>query len=183
MYSVIFIYLIFIILITCDDNSDVRYYYTEKEKISSIASNNKSIPSNELTCTIPEGWLVSNGSTMRLASYNVPFNGGIGDLSVIRLGGDAGGIVANVNRWRGQLNLPPMDQDKISNITNIANENKSKYRWFKIINETAPSSAFLCAILPENNTTLFIKLNIPISAIEEIENQFLEFCSSIIISE
>ena len=42
---------------------------------------------------------------MRLASFAIPYSGGTGDLSVIQLGGDGGGLMSYVNRWRGQLNL------------------------------------------------------------------------------
>jgi hypothetical protein len=47
---------------------------------------------------------------MRVASFRVPAAGGAScDLSVVRLPGEAGGRLANVNRWRGQLGLDPLD--------------------------------------------------------------------------
>ena len=56
---------------------------------------------------------------MRLASYNVPFDGGVGDLSIIRLAGQAGGDLANVNRWRDQLGLPNIDEINLREMENI----------------------------------------------------------------
>ncbi len=45
---------------------------------------------------------------MRVASFEVSENGKTADVSVIPLGGMAGGDLANVNRWRGQVGLPPL---------------------------------------------------------------------------
>ena len=182
MCRIFFIFLIAIFSITCNNNSDVRYYQLDKLNTNTNDDKTK-IRSDALSFTLPNGWAASNGSSMRLESFNVPFDGGLGDLSVIRLGGNAGGDLANINRWRGQLNLPAIDKIKMDEITNISKGYSYNYKWFKIINISEPTSAFLCAILPERETTIFVKLNIPISAIKEVEKQFLEFCSSIIVSK
>ena len=50
---------------------------------------------------------------MRLASYQIPILDYFADLSVTKFGGDAGGIKANVNRWRKQLNLIPETLEEI----------------------------------------------------------------------
>ena len=183
MYRIFFSTLLVLIFIGCNENSSIRHYYVVKTETNKINSNNSTLSKEALTYNAPEDWVESTGSSMRIASYTVPYNGGFGDLSVIRLGGDAGGIVANVNRWRGQLNLPPVNKENINKITFFGKGNSASYKWFKIINDNEPTSAFLCAILPEKNTTLFIKLNLPIAAITEVESEFLDFCSSITILE
>ena len=45
---------------------------------------------------------------MRLASFEVPYSTGSGDLSIMELSGSGGGLEANVNRWRGQIGLDPV---------------------------------------------------------------------------
>jgi hypothetical protein len=45
---------------------------------------------------------------MRYATLRAPVSGKA-DVSVTVLPGDAGGELANVNRWRGQIGLPPID--------------------------------------------------------------------------
>ena len=69
-------------------------------------------PSTDLpSWQVPAGWKPVAASTMRLASFSVDgANGQTGDLSVVALGPGAGGNLANVNRWRGQLSLPPLDE-------------------------------------------------------------------------
>ncbi|MCW5556387.1 MAG: hypothetical protein KIT22_00850 [Verrucomicrobiae bacterium] len=59
---------------------------------------------------VPPGWTPAAPTTMRLASFVVEGSGGEkGDLSVVVLGSNGGGALANVNRWRGQLSLDPLD--------------------------------------------------------------------------
>lgn len=53
--------------------------------------------------TAPEGWPSKPGDGMRRATYAA----GKAELTVVSLPGEAGGALANVNRWRGQLGLPP----------------------------------------------------------------------------
>ena len=45
---------------------------------------------------------------MRVASFELPKTGGKAEVTVVALPGDVGGELANVNRWRGQLALPPV---------------------------------------------------------------------------
>jgi len=40
-------------------------------------------------------------------------------------------------------------------------------------------SAFLCAILPAGNQTLFVKLSIHPNGLRDIKTEFISFCSSI----
>lgn len=63
----------------------------------------------EINVTAPEGWEASKGSSMRVASFAIKGEGGAtADVSVIPLPGDSGSVLENVNRWRGQVQLPPL---------------------------------------------------------------------------
>ena len=67
------------------------------------------------TWVLPEGWEEGKQSSMRLASYNVPLSGGgVGDFSLVQLGGVAGGVMANINRWRGQIGLGDATPEEIA---------------------------------------------------------------------
>ena len=43
----------------------------------------------------------------------VPGDGGESDLSITAFPGDVGGELMNVNRWRGQVGLPPIRQEEL----------------------------------------------------------------------
>lgn len=67
-------------------------------------------PSGEsaLGWKLPAGWTQTLTGGMRYATIrpNVP---GRLDVSVVVLAGEAGGELANVNRWRAQIGLPPIE--------------------------------------------------------------------------
>ncbi len=74
---------------------------------------------NPLSWTTPEGWKEapagSDPSGMRLIDLRFGPNAeGECYLSVIQ--GEAGGLEANVNRWRGQMGLPPMSADELAKL-------------------------------------------------------------------
>ena len=58
---------------------------------------------------LPKGWIEAHTGGMRLATLKPPAAGKI-DVSVIMIPGAAGGELANVNRWRGQIGLQPIDE-------------------------------------------------------------------------
>jgi len=63
----------------------------------------------EIKVIPPEGWEKSEGSAMRAASFSITGeNGATADISVIPLPGESGSVLDNVNRWRNQLQLPPI---------------------------------------------------------------------------
>lgn len=62
--------------------------------------------SKEIEWKVPAGWKEQAPSSMRVGSFLVKGeNGQEADMSVVPLSGAAGGDLANINRWRGQINL------------------------------------------------------------------------------
>ena len=71
-----------------------------------------------LTWIAPAHWKTKTVSAMRRASYAVPMNDGSdADLSISVLGGAAGGLPANINRWRAQLALPELSPGEVTGTT------------------------------------------------------------------
>ena len=67
----------------------------------------------QLTWKTPDGWTQMPAGEMRVASFKIQGAGGKqADVSVIPLPGLASSTDdANVNRWRGQVSLPPISPD------------------------------------------------------------------------
>ena len=99
-------------------------------------------------------------------------------MSVTHFPGDAGGVTANVNRWRKQLSLPEITQREIELNSQNFKSNIGSYQIYKIINPENKESGFLCAIIPANNFTIFIKLNSYPKTIDNLMEEFIEFSSS-----
>lgn len=63
---------------------------------------------------VPKGWVAQPLSVMRVGSFLIKGeNGQTADVSVVPLAGEAGGDLANVNRWRGQINLSPITESDL----------------------------------------------------------------------
>ena len=166
-----------IIVQSCGNDNHIRTYRLPKTTPSpQKQSGNSSI--SGIKWEKPEMWVESNGSSMRLASFEVPYMEGNGDLSVVQLAGTGGGLIPNVNRWRRQLNLEPQSLSEIEKDVIEKNGELGKYKMFRIIN-SQNNSAFLVAIIPIGNQTLFVKLSADPSGIQESESDFIYFCSSI----
>jgi hypothetical protein len=70
---------------------------------------------------LPEGWRESGGSEMRFATIRFDARGQTHEMSVIPLptgGGDYNEyLLANINRWRGQMNQGPISQAELAKTT------------------------------------------------------------------
>jgi hypothetical protein len=161
-------------------NDNTRSYQLKKTNkthtIDKVVENRDK--STKLIWEKPDSWIPSEGSSMRLASFAIPYSVGTGDLSVIQLGGDGGGLKSNVNRWRGQLNLGPIDLFDIEKDIVKEKGQLNIYKTIQIINQEV-DSAFLCAIIPYGNYTIFVKLSLKPIGIMEVKDDFITFCSSL----
>ena len=62
----------------------------------------------------PPGWRVApKPATMSVATFSVGTQTQMAKVTVVPLPGDAGGLVANVNRWRRQVGLDPTSPQQI----------------------------------------------------------------------
>src|SRR5215475_6543912 len=65
--------------------------------------------------TTPELWTEVPPSSMRYASFSAPAQeGGKIDISVVTFPGDGGADADNINRWRGQIGLAPLDSSTVT---------------------------------------------------------------------
>jgi hypothetical protein len=63
----------------------------------------------------PEGWQEQAGKSMRIGSFLIPGDEGRkAEVAITTFPGDVGGDFANVNRWRGQIQLPPITEAELS---------------------------------------------------------------------
>src|SRR5213595_1133781 len=63
----------------------------------------------------PEGWTEVPPSSMRYASFSASSDeGGKIDISIVTFAGDGGSDADNVNRWRGQIDLAPIDASAVT---------------------------------------------------------------------
>ena len=98
------------------DRSEIHSYRVDREFDGSSAAAEgvaEAQPSQAeslgVTWSVPSGWQeVETTSSMRIATFRAA-NGQ--EIAVTAFPGDVGGLLANVNRWRGQVGLESIDEE------------------------------------------------------------------------
>ena len=169
-------------LSACKEEPSIKQYRVQKAPSSPAPlESTVTAPSGlPFTWSVPDGWREGKASSMRVASYEAPLNGETGDFSLIRLSGAAGGIAANVNRWRGQIGLGPVSSEEISHITQAAKTAQGvPYLLVTLINPDNPANAIIAAIIQRSDFVLFAKLTASRTGVESAQSSFKAFCDSL----
>jgi hypothetical protein len=138
-----------------------------------------------LQYTLPPGWQEKALSTMRLASFSAPGpNGKSADISVVALPGMAGGDLANVNRWRDQVKLGPIDENALQQEAEHLKANGHDYLVVDLaspapIGQPPEKQRIIAAILDENDRSWFIKMTGEEAAVAAQKNAFADFLRSL----
>jgi len=174
------IYIFFLLYVGCKKDYNPRVYRLPKDSLPNISNSLGDIieKKENFIWNAPKYWIPKDKGSLRLASYQIPVLDDFADLSVTKFGGDAGGIEANVNRWRKQLNLSQETLEEIQSKAIKGMCSLGEYTIYKLINSKNIKSAFLCMILPLDNSTIFVKLNSTVGALKILEEEFMVFCSS-----
>ncbi|MDA0347493.1 MAG: hypothetical protein O3C43_07665 [Verrucomicrobia bacterium] len=179
-----------LLLWSCSDEPSVQKYQVLKTPVAvelPSASNPGTVPNTglPLTWVVPAGWEEGTTSSMRLASFNVPLSdGGVGDFSLVQLGGGAGGIMANINRWRGQIGLGDAAPEEIGKNAHMHTTGQGmEYLHITLINDDNSGSAIIAGIFERPGFTLFAKLSATKAGVLEAQNSFEAFCNSIVFND
>jgi hypothetical protein len=132
----------------------------------------------KLSYTLPAGWKEKPVSTMRVASLEVSGPQGIGDVSVVSLAGDGGGLLNNTNRWRQQLEMAPTDSEGLRNLVKDIEIDGHK-GYFMALYTGLEGNGMLVAMVEQGGQTWFIKMTAPAALIQAQEEDFQTFARSI----
>jgi hypothetical protein len=122
----------------------------------------------------PPDWKPKAASAMRKGSYSVGRGGEEVDISITAFPGDVGGLAANVNRWRGQVGLQPVDESALGTVTEAFDANGVHFTVVDCAG-TAPSGAqrIVAAIVPLQGATWFFKMTGPAALVEDEKPAFM----------
>ena len=134
-----------------------------------------------LTWTAPAHWAAKSGNAMRKGSYAIKADGvaGEADLSITAFPGDVGGDLANVNRWRGQIQLPPINQAELESTTQHLDRNGLHITFVDLTGKGAEPQRILGAIVPLEGSTWFFKLMGPAALVAKEQAAFTAFIDTI----
>lgn len=135
-------------------------------------------PGGGLRWTLPKGWTEAEGGQMRFATLKPPVPGKI-DGSVVVLPGPAGGELANVNRWRGQIGLPPLDEPALAAARKVMKTKAGPLRVYDFTSDKAPRSRLVAGLTESAGNTWFVKLTGDADAVGKAQKDFLQLLGSL----
>ncbi len=112
-----------------------------------------------LQWTLPKGWTEIGGEGgMRYATLKAPEAEGV-DISVTVLSSRGGGELANVNRWRGQIGLAPIEEAAMAKARRPVASKAGKVAVYDFTGQGANQERLVAGLLeaPDGNTW-FLKM-------------------------
>jgi hypothetical protein len=127
--------------------------------------------------TTPEGWTEVPPSSMRYASFSAPAeDGGKIDISIVTFPGDGGSDADNVNRWRGQMGLAPVDANAVtSQVTALKTEDTT----FSTTDIAGDKTRTIAAWTRRDGHVWFFKASGSNAAVEKEKPNFVKFIESV----
>jgi hypothetical protein len=131
----------------------------------------------ELVWTTPDHWVAQPGAPMRKAGYKITApDGGTAELTVTAFPGDVGGDLANVNRWRNQLQLAPLAAAELPATLQTVSTDALEFKLTAIDNGTQST---LAAWVMHDGGSWFFKLTGSASVVAAEKPAFVEFLKTI----
>jgi len=118
----------------------------------------------------------------RLASFRISGSDGgeaVADMGVTVFPGAAGGLLANVNRWRNEMGQPPLGEGQLAE---ALREVELGGHTIQLMDTASEERRTLGGILPLATETWFFKLSGPLAIVGEQESAFLDYLAGLQIS-
>jgi hypothetical protein len=148
---------------------------TQSPKMAAMPPQDAGAP--QIKWKTPEGWTEVPPSSMRYASFSATDeNGGKIDISIATFAGDGGSDADNVNRWRQQIGLPPVDGRAVtSQVTPLKTANTT----FSATDIAGATARTVAAWTRRDGRVWFFKATGPNAAVEKEKPNFVKFIESV----
>jgi hypothetical protein len=133
-----------------------------------------------LTWKLPKGWTQSRSpGGMRYATLVPPATPGTLDVSVVVLPGPAGGELANVNRWRGQIGLPPLDEAALGAQRKQVKTRAGDVSLYDFSSEGTKRTRVVAGFTVSKGNTWFVKMSGDADAVATRRGEFVNLLESL----
>ena len=196
----VYLTLFLVSLAACEKNSEIKVYRVSKAPLEEPGPDQQSaMPANapspsmpggmgpagvpaqnatapQMRWEVPQSWQQVPPSSMRYASFSAGSDNDKIDISIVTFPGEGGSDADNVNRWRQQLQLPPMSPAAIASQVESA---KAADTVFSTVDIAGPSARTLAAWTRRDGRVWFVKATGPNAAVEKEKANFVKFVESV----
>ena len=139
-------------------------------------------PTKELTYKVPKGWRVVEATQLLTAKFQIGQGEQTGTVTITALPAPAGGLAANINRWRAQVGLDPLKEQEAEK---AARETKVDGFRGHGVDLTGPqkdgqaAQRILAAVVTRGDQVWFFKLIGPADLVGKEKSAFEGFLNSV----
>jgi hypothetical protein len=181
------------ILSACDrSDQQIKVYRIAKAPLESTPPPDATMPTNasspaadamvappssekpQIQWDIPPGWSSAPASAMRYASFAAESNGEKAGISVVTFPGDGGSDADNVNRWRQQIGLGPVES-----VDALIVPQHAGALHFSTVDMAGPAARVLAGWTRHEGRAWFFKLTGPPAVVEQEKPRFERFLQSV----
>lgn len=132
--------------------------------------------------TVPPGWQSVPPAQFLLAEYSISgADGAKAEVNVAAMDGEGGGLLANVNRWRGQIGLGPAgenDLPQLAQALDVPGGTATAVDFAGTDAKTGAPTRLVGAIVSQNGRTWFYKLMGDKQIVAQQKDAFTKFIQS-----
>jgi hypothetical protein len=134
---------------------------------------------NPIRWSLPKGWAEAPGDGMRFATLKLPVAGRV-EATVVVLPGPAGGELANVNRWRGQIALPPIDEAALAKARTAVKSKAGTVNVYDFTSEGQSKTRVVAGLITTaDGNTWFLKLTGDATLVAKVRPDFMQILGSL----
>jgi hypothetical protein len=131
---------------------------------------------------VPGGWKAEPPSEMLLAKFSATDNAARAEITVSSFPGDVGGLLANVNRWRQQVKLAPIDETGLAQAVSQLEVPVGKGSLVDLNGtdaKTGQKARLVGVAVPHGGQTWFFKMLGDEPVVAREKDAFLKFVQSV----
>ncbi len=129
--------------------------------------------------TTPAGWTVSVApNPSRLATFSIVEGSNKAEVTITRFPGDVGGLLPNINRWRGQIGLKPV-ADASQQPMEALEVDGAPSQLLDLQGAGETSSRMLVVLTTRGGFTYFVKMTGPGALLGRERQNFVTFARSL----
>jgi len=127
---------------------------------------------------LPAGWTAGPPNAMRKGSWIIAGPGATkGEVAVTVFPGNVGGTTANVNRWRGQIGLPPASDAEVAAAAQPGKVGADAGQLYRF-DSADGQKAVVALMVPKAGSTWFFKFSGDRDAVNAQTAAFLKFLAA-----
>jgi hypothetical protein len=129
---------------------------------------------------VPNDWNEESATQVGLAKFNIHGQSGDADVTVTAFGGGAGGLLANIVRWRGQVGLPPITEADLEKSYTSLDVPDGKAMLVDVNGtKNGKATRIIGVVWPRGQQTWFYKMMGDASVVDHEKDAFLKFIQSV----